>query len=225
MPSSPSDSNYDNLPLDQWQQWLEECRSLFGDAPRVFDRRTERYLLVDPPWVTKLRFGDPLAKLVQNRTLRTLFRTGVVIWGHIVQANNELFEPAPSSESYTYDRPGELLFSPRDTSGTPGTLDRIASELFGLKTESSLDGELQAWAEYLNAETTRVVERRVPVQVAGSQEFYVSTSLFRRSHLPEGVLRQPLLPIVVAAHTPLFAMPLPHPYWPKPLLDWWSTGE
>ncbi|WP_417730618.1 hypothetical protein [Rosistilla oblonga] len=225
MPSSPSDTTYDNLPLDQWQQWLEECRSLFGDAPRVFDRRTERYLLVDPPWVTKLRFGDPLAKLVQNRTLRTLFRTGIVIWGHIVQANNELFEPAPSSESYTYDRPGELLFSPRDTSGTPGTLDRIASELFGLKTESSLDGELQAWAEYLNAETTRVVERRVPVQVAGSQEFYVSTSLFRRSHLPEGVLRQPLLPIVIAAHTPLFAMPLPHLYWPKSMLNWWSTGE
>ncbi|TWT66601.1 hypothetical protein CA85_26980 [Allorhodopirellula solitaria] len=197
---------------------------MFGNSPRVFDRETERFLLVDPPWVTKLRFGDPLAKLVQNSTLRSLFRTGVVVWGHIVQANNELFEPAPSRESYTYDRPGELLFSRQSTSSSPAKLEWIASELAGLRSTPNLGSELQSWADYLDAETTRVVGRCVPMDLAGSRDSYVSTSLFRRAHLPDGVLRQPLMPVVVASKSPFFAMPLPHPYWPKSLLDWWSTG-
>ncbi len=226
MPQTPADSavsTFDGFPTHQWAKWLAECRSSFGVAPRLFDRDTERWLLVNPPWVTKFRFGDPLAKLVQNKTLRNLFRNGVVAWGHIVQANIELFDAAPSRDSYTYDRPGELLFALNSKTGTPSNLERIAGELAGIKTAPNLDGERQQWADYLNEETTRVVGRRVPQHLSRSPEFYVSTTLFRRSHLPNGVLCQPILPIVFASNPPFFAMPLPHTFWPRSLLNWWST--
>ena len=222
---SPPDPNFDGMPLTQWHRWLMECRSKFGDSPRDFDPSTEQMLLVNPPWVTKLRFGDALAKLVQNSTLRRLFRTGDVVWGHIIQANVELFSPAPSVDSYTYDRPGELVFS-LGTRGaaTPEQLEHVASELGGLKCVDELDDELQSWADYLNAETVRVVGRQVPARISDSAACFVSTTLFRRSHLPEGVLHQPLLPIVVAPQQPYFAMPLPQAFWPRSLVDWWLRG-
>ncbi len=224
-PSNSANTTFDSFPLLQWEQWLADCRSSFGNPPRIFDRDTERFLLVDPPWITKLRFGDPLAKLVQNNTLRNLFRKGVVVWGHIIQANIELFDPAPSRDSYTYDRPGELVFFRHSAKSVPRDLERIASRLAALKTAENLSTELQQWADYLNAETTRVVGRCVPQHLSASTECFVSTTLFRRSHLPDGVLCQPILPIVIASGAPFFVMPLPHTFWPRSLLNWWSTGE
>jgi hypothetical protein len=219
------DQHFDGVPLPHWQQRLIDCRAAFGKAPRNFDAASERFLLVNPPWVTKLRFGDALAQLVQNKTLRKLFRTGDVVWGHIIQANVELFAPAPSVASYTYDRPGEIVFSPEpDVVVTPQQLEHVASELAGLKYAEDLDPELQSWADYLNAETTRVVGKQVPDRFSPSTSCFASTTLFRRSHLPEGVLCQPLLPIIVASRQPYFAMPLPQTFWPTSLLDWWKTG-
>ena len=222
MPASPDHPAFDGIPLYQWHQWLIECRSNFGVAPRNFDTHVERMLLVNPPWITKLRFGDALAKLVQNTTLRRLFRTGRIVWGHVIQANDELFTPAPSMDSYTYDRAGEIVFSLEDrVIVTPGHLEHVASELSGLKDVDDLDGELQSWADYLNAETTRVAGWQVPTRLSPCTLCFVSTTLFRRSHLPDGILCQPLLPIVVVTEQPHFAMPLPQLYWPESLLEWW----
>jgi hypothetical protein len=195
---------------------------LFGEAPRRFDRATEQRLLVNPPWFTKLRFGDSLARLVQNGTLRALFRQGDIVWGHVIQANTELYEPPPSEESYTFDRPGELVFSPRvDSAETPLHLGEVARHLAGLRDASDLDAELQPWSDYLFAETERVVGRRVPSRFAAQNACFVSTTLFRRSHLPGGLLEKPLLPIVVARRQPYFAMTLPREFWPPALLEWW----
>lgn len=211
--------------MSQWDRWLTECRAKFGDSPRDFDTATERMLLVNPPWVTKLRFGDALSKLVQNNTLRGLFRTGEVVWGHVIQANVELFAPAPSVDSYTYDRAGEVVFSlDKRAVVTPRQLEHIASELVGLKHVRDLDSQLQPWADYLNAETTRVVGRQVPARISPSVTCFASTTLFRRSHLPNGALYQSLVPIVVAQQQPHFTMPLPQIYWPTTLLEWWSNG-
>ena len=107
---------------------------------------------------------------------------------------------------------------------TPDHLEHVASELAGLKYVDELDDELQPWACYLNAETTRVVGRQVPARISDSAAYFVSTTLFRRSHLPEGVLLQPLMPIVVASQQPYFAMSLPQAFWPRSLVDWWSQG-
>lgn len=221
-----NDQCFDEIPLWQWDQWLAECRVNFGKSPRDFDAATEQMLLVNPPWVTKLRLGDALARLVQNRTLRRLFRNGKIVWGHVIQANGELYEPAPAVDSYTYDRAGELVFSLDDRVVCgPGQLERIAVQLAGLRCAAELDSELQPWADYLNAETARVVGRQVPDRIAPWATSFVSTTLFRRSHLPSGVLCQGLLPIVVEAQQPHFTMPLPQGYWPASLLEWWGCGS
>ena len=206
-----------------WRAWLAECRRTFGEAPRHFDRATENRLLVNPPWITRLRFGNPLARLVQNSTLRDLFRDGSVVWGYVIQANEELLEPSPRDESYTYDRPGEIVFSPTDNAKiTPEHLEQVAKFLSALRRTGKLDPELQSWADYLNAETTRVVGKPVPDRLNLGPPCYASTTLFRRSHLPDGMLQKPLLPIVVAPQQPFYAMALPREFWPESMLEWWS---
>ncbi len=108
-------------------RWLLECRQRFIDPPRIFTPAAEQMLLVNPPWLTRLRFGDALARLIQNKTLRALFREGVVVWGHVIQANLELFNPAPWSDSYTYDRPGEIVFSFDQGAHVPQQLSHVAA--------------------------------------------------------------------------------------------------
>lgn len=226
MRNRPQDSTFDEIPMPQWDRWLAECRHKFGVTPREFDVATERMLLVNPPWVTKLRFGDALAKLIQNTSLRGLFRTGNLVWGHVIQANVDLFAPAPTDDSYTYDCPGELVFSMDSLAvATPRLLESVASELAGLRDDIDLDGELQPWADYLNSETTRVVGKQVPNRLSSATSCFVSTTLFRRGHLPQGVLCRSLFPVVVASQQPYFAMPLPQPYWPTSLLEWWSGSQ
>ncbi len=209
-----------------WQSWLSDCCKKFGDAPRRIDRVTENRLLVHPPWLTKLRLGDSLAKLIQDSTLRNLFRNGRLAWGHVVQANQDLFEPVPPTDSYVYDRPGEILFSPFTSEAvSPEYLQPIAHKIGSLRRADGLDPELQSWANYLNAETIRVVGKPVPMRFSSSTACFVSTTLFRRSYLPDGVLYSPVLPVIVAPEPPFFAIPLPCIYWPQSLLDWWSkTG-
>ena len=185
---------------------------------------TLRMLLVNPPWVTKLSFGNALAKLVQNGTLRDLFKTGSVTWGHVIQANEELFSAAPDSDSYTYDRAGEVVFGVhRDRLQSPLDLQSVSDKLASLKYSCDLDSDLQPWADYLVAETIRVVGWQVPSKLSAQSSCFVSTTLFRRSHLPTGVLLRPFFPLVVANRQPYFAMPLPKHYWPKELLHWWSA--
>ncbi|GEM_PF-1347705 len=225
MHTNPIDIDFDGISRTQWDSWLTECRDQFYEAPRDFGIAVERMLLVNPPWITRLRFGDALARLVQNRTLRQLFRTGHIVWGHVIQANDELFTPAPSTDSYTYDRAGEIVFVPdAGEVVTPSILAAVAGGLVELRFASEVDTELEPWADYLNAETTRVVGWRVPGRLSPSADCFVSTTLFRRDHLPEGVLCRSLLPVVVAAQPPYFAMPLPRWYWPSTLLEWWSKN-
>lgn len=208
-----------------WQSWLRDCRKKFGDTPRRIDRATENRLLIHPPWLTKLRLGDSLAKLIQNSTLRDLLRNGRVAWGHVVQANQDLFQPVPLTESCIYDRPGEILFSTFDSeAASPEYLQPIAHKIGNLRRAQGLDAELQSWANYLNAETTRVVGKPVPQRFSSSIACFVSTTLFRRSYLPDGVLYNPVLPVIVAPKPPFYAIPLPSIYWSQSLLDWWPTS-
>jgi hypothetical protein len=42
-------SQFVRMTIPPWRQWLLECRDLFGEAPRRFDRTTKQRLLVNPP--------------------------------------------------------------------------------------------------------------------------------------------------------------------------------
>lgn len=226
MTPAHDDSHFDGIPLLRWEGWLQECQVKFGQRPRKFEASTLQMLLVNPPWLTKLRFGDALAKLVQNNTLRRLFKAGVVVWGHVIQANEELFAPAPSCEGYVYDRAGEVVFQVQGGSlQTPLELQRVARTLASLKYSDAIGSELQCWADYLTAETVRVVGWQVPIGISARTTCFVSTTLFRRSYLPTGVLQQSLIPLVVATEQPYYAMPLPKDYWPEELLEWWAKDE
>lgn len=208
-----------------WKAWLSEARQNFGATPRDLGREIEQHLLVNPPWITKLYITDPLARLVQNSTLRNVFRNGQIVWGHVIQANSELYSPPPSVDSYTYDRPGEVVFA-NDNEGKvdPTILKLIAHRLASLAETNGLDAELRSWAKYLKSETTRVVGKPVPKQLSPTISCFGSTTLFRRGHLPGGVLHRPMVPLVIAPQSPFFAMTLPYHFWPKSFLAWWTNG-
>jgi len=195
---------------------LAECVHRFGESPRRLAIWNRSYFHVPKPdWLK----GIPDDKLMTIfRYLPALFSQGIVVWGHVIQANSMMFEPG------SHDCPGELVYSlDRRRIIDPTLLQQIAFELGQLKRTQPQDDELAVIADYLTNERIRVFGLPVPRPVSPSMPCHISTTLFVRKHLPEERLCKTLLPIVVMPDEPHIAMPLPARYWPKELLQWWRT--
>ena len=159
--------------------------------------------------------SDELTTLFQN--LPALFTKGIVVWGHIIQANRLMFEPG------IFNCPGELVYSLADPSRVrPERLQQVATRLQELKGSDTQDPELAPIADYLTDEQIRVFGLRVPKKISPQLSCRISTTFFVRKHLPQKRICQMLMPIVVNPESPHVAMPLPARYWPEPLVEWWS---
>ena len=157
-----------------------------------------------PPWLKK---SDPLSLFYEER--RRLLRTGVVVWGALVQANQLMFEKG------VYDCPGEVAYCPDPLDPIdPAWLIEAAHDLFALKDRRDLDGELQPIADHLADETTRSFGRLVPRSYIGEHPLSISSMLLFRRHLPGRKLSGSLLPLLVAAEPPRVAMIVPPRFWP-----------
>ena len=187
----------------------------FGATPRRFSLRDRWSYLPSPKpsWHREIP-QDPLLQMTKQAA--SVLKHGVVVWGHIVQANAMLFEPGDS------DCPGELVYSfdPAIVED-PFYLQEVASELFSLKGTQPTEPELAPIAAYLTDETIRVFGLRVPDLISPEVACLVSTTFFVRKHLPHGRLCSSLFPIVVQPHKPHFALPLPARYWPPEFLQIW----
>ncbi len=188
------------------------------------------YLSLAHGWIYGiLALFFPMCKLLKTSRQRSIFRDGQVVWGHVIQANNVLWEPSetagPGNEEAD-DAPGELVFS-LDVTGrvTPPELETIAEELASLRGEDFDDPELQKFADYLEAETVRAFGWNVPKHISPKAPCYISTTIFLRKHLPEGFLSRQFLPVVVSSKPPYFAMPLPERFWSPDLREWWTEGS
>jgi DNA uptake protein ComE-like DNA-binding protein len=164
-----------------------------------------------PSWVSY----DPLAQLVKKYSL--LLKQGRVVWAHIVQINNGLFEAGKENA------PGDIIYDPLGLM-SPEQLAPPAHQLFALrKQQASLNPNnpeqagLYAVAEHLNAEITRAFGMKVPAQIS-QQPLLLSTILFERKHLFAGKVMLPYFPVLISDQCPGFAMILPSRWWPQPLL-------
>lgn len=197
------------------QDLLQECSRNFGNAPRqlsLWDRLI--YLRIPKPAWLKNRTDD-LTTIFQH--LDATFSNGVVVWGHIVQANRLMFEAGKD------DCPGEVVYSIEDRARIEATeLQEIAHALFTLKGTSPSNTDLIPIADYLTDEMIRVFGLEVPRSVSPVFRCKISTTFFARKHLPGRRLCTPFLPLVVNTQVPHVAMPLPEKYWPKNLLNWWT---
>lgn len=194
---------------------LQACRENFGPPGRTFSF-WERlfYLRVKRPrWCSD---DDELSTFFRHKD--RLLENGVVVWGHIVQANRLLFSPGRDN------CPGEVVYVPNTkTVVDPEELSAVASKLFDLKGTEPDDPGLASFARYLTDEMIRVYGLRVPSSVSPRLTCAVSTVFFARHHLPERRLCSPLLPIIVNLEKPRVVMPLPARYWPAKLIQWWSN--
>lgn len=204
----------DGAPVDHT---IQECVQNFGEAPRelpLWDRLS--YLRVSkPPWLRK----NPADEMTTHfKHLKTLFVDGMVTWGHVIQANAQLFQDGP------HDCPGELVYSIEDHNrADPAYLQRVAGELYRLKGTKPSDPELQPIAHYLTNEMIRVFGLPVPYAVSPSIKCRISTTFFVRKHLPGHRLCSTWLPIIVNPREPHTVTPLPEKYWPQELIERWQN--
>ncbi|EMI54584.1 hypothetical protein RSSM_03950 [Rhodopirellula sallentina SM41] len=77
-------------------------------------------------------------------------------------------------------------------------------------------------ADYLTDEFIRVFGLAVP-QYYPEEQYLISTVMFARHHLPNQMLSDRILPLVVAPTPPHFAFVLPAVYWPQRLLERWGA--
>lgn len=204
-----------------FQEALEECIKNLGDAPRrisLWDRITY-WRIARPDWLYASP-DDSLETLFLN--LDKIRKDGVVVWGHLVQANYLMFSPG------VHCCPGEVVYS-FDSAAmkNPMALSVIASNISALKHTKPTEPGLAAIAHHLTNEMTRVFGMNVPPSLSPRIECRLSTVYFIRKHLPSPnrCLQQSLMPIVVNPKPPHVALVLPSRYWPKQLIDWWQSDE
>ena len=192
---------------------LSLCAQKIDDPPRRFSfRERVSYLRLPKPLWARQDRTDKIRTIFENAA--SVYRNGVLVWGHVVQANMLLFRDGKD------DCPGELVYSlePNGAS-TPRLLASVARELFALKGTHPHDRGLAAIADYLTDEHVRVFGLPVPSTISPVTPCLVSTTFFCRKHLPNGVISNPLMPILVNPSEPYVALPLPARYWPEELLD------
>lgn len=194
--------------------WLEECRRAFRPPPRRLGL-WERYLLrfPKPKW---LKPKDDFNRFYQGRA--DLLTHGIVVWGSVIQANNNLFRPGP------HDHGAEFVFSsdPANQSSIE-RLSAIAHQLFQLKGTTQPRHDLAWIANYLLNERIRVFGRPVPSEISQDISCEISSILVRRAYLPNKQLAITTLPLVIMPSKPRFCMVLPSRYWPVEMVLMWKS--
>lgn len=177
------------------------------------DKADLAYLQMMPPkWMKK----DPLYE--QMNQLAKLYKTGKVVWAHVVQANKMLW-----SADEAYSCPAELLYDP--TGRTPvAYLAEVAHELYSLKdtVPDTPDEEILEYAKHITDEFTRVIGFDIPNSITPLP--LKSTSMFVwRLHVPNGVLKASF-PILISDETPEVTI-LPAKFWDKDYYDDWIENS
>ena len=163
-----------------------------------------------PSWIKRHK-EEKLRVLYDN--LENLLCNGVVIWGHIIQVNEELFE------SGWEDLPGEVVYSLDDrNTAKPQALSEIAEDVYRLKGEDPTDPELKPIAHYLTDEYIRVFGLEVPTVISSTLRCRISTTMFIRKHLPNRSVNFTKLPLIVHPEEPYVVLPLPYKYWSDSLI-------
>jgi len=198
------------------QKLIEECRGKFGGPGKRKFSLLDRwgYMKVPKPkWCTA---EDELCQFFKNQ--RDVFQYGVVVWGHIVQANSLLFEPGDD------DCPASIIFCPSPAVQVDSShLRTVASQLFQLKGTTPTDPELKKFADMLTDEMVRTVGLQVPSQLSRGIPLFEAATFICRKHLPPpSYLTGSMFPLVVSPKKPFYNFPLPARYWPKSLIRSWK---
>jgi hypothetical protein len=190
---------------------IRACRERFGRPPRALAGPAAEAcrLHLNPQFASLLAMArDPLLRIPEDQP--ALCARGQVVWGHIVQANSTLFDPANHRTL-----PANVVYS-RDPyfDGRVGLLAEIAHGLFAQKGSVPADRELQEFVRVITDEHARIVRRELPRRYCGGRSVYFATCLIQPGHLPGNCLARPAFPLVVNFPETQSVMVLPSRFWP-----------
>lgn len=193
---------------------LDKLRASFElRQQRMSDLSLASVLAPGPEWMGP---SDGLNEVVAQQ--RLLLTEGHIVWGALVQANGQLFQPGIE------DLPALLVHSTdRHFDAHPQELRQVGQALFALKDTAPAEPELARLAALVTGEKERVLGLDLP-PVLSSCPVRAGVFMVYRKHVPTGMLRCGLFPVLTHPATPV-AMMLPFEYWPIELIILWKDGR
>ena len=194
-------------------QELERIRARLGAPPRQVGRLMAwRHRIRPPEWLTT---ESPLYEGYRDRAL--LLEHGQVVWGHVVQANEELFSPGRDAF------PAAIVFSVDPSyADRIGSLGEIAKQLFELKGCEVDDPEVNRFVSAITDETTPLLNERVPLESSTSGEVFYTTITIDPRNLPGRHLVLSWFPILVAPTLTRGCAVVDRWYWSSFLRSFWN---
>ena len=146
-----------------------------------------------------------------------IYKHGRIVWGHIIQANNALYEPG------TDDLPAAIIYSDDpEMDKYPHLLDEYASSLYHIKGQATTP-ELSEFSRKLADEIESDWKLKIPKSLTGVYQCYYLTNMIFRKHLPDGFLESGLFPIMIYPEKTDVGFVLPSQFWTKDFIaDSWK---
>jgi hypothetical protein len=195
------------------EDMIEQTRELVGPprdgrVPRMFDRGW-------PGWLER---SDSLKHVY--RAQRGLLDHRHVVWAWLVQANQLHFEPG------RWDSPAAVVYSDDPYfDASPEELGDVASAVFELKGRAGAEADVVYFAEALADEVVRDARLPIPSRLTNGRRVYYATIVVMRAHLPDALLRRPLVPLLIRPEKTPWSMILPAHYWSPALVSAWRAME
>lgn len=205
---------------------LNGVRRRLGITPRKLGWFEKAPIAFDKPEWLKSNPEDQMNEVFS--AFKRLWKHGIVVWAHVVMANNRIYLPGDS------DLPGEILYSlTQDDAVAVSQLLQFGDRLYRLKEAEVPDA---TWterereiAEDLASEVAWHAGFKLPDHwSATSAEYRLNSILFHRAHLPGNILAYRLLPLLVLPKLPYDALIVPQEFWTDELfafLEAYSTNR
>jgi Fe-S cluster assembly iron-binding protein IscA len=146
-----------------------------------------------------------------------LLDSGIVVWGCTAQANRLLYEPGDE------DNPGNTVYSPSPYfDDNPQHLADITNRVRQLKGSEPNDPELAAVAAAITDPYNQIDKQLLPYKLTDGHEVYFAWTLIHRGRLPDGVLSDRMLPLMICPERTPGTMIPPLAFWARPLIDRWG---
>lgn len=149
----------------------------------------------------------------QIKAMPTLYHQGHIVWGAVIWANYAMFYPKEEHCA------GEVVYDPNGKTPLP-QLQYYAKKLFALKGTSPVENDQLFYANHLTSETSRIFDLPYPKSLA-DVPLRVSSVWFWRYHLPNGMLSDEVLPLIISPNAKGRVMPLPARFWEKGFYQSW----
>lgn len=198
--------------------YLNQTRDRFREQSKGFSLGRFFYNLLLPQW-WMIKYRDKRF-LALYRDQRILVKRGMVVWAHLVQANNLLFEKGQ------FNYPANIVCSPDlffdDNLIKLAIISRELYQLKNKKIEHPEMSELKVFADAITSENKGLLNIKITNSVTFNKTVYFTTIMVYRKHIPLRYLKSGWFPVLIAPEKTPAAMILPSRYWSSSLIEVWS---